>query len=79
MASQGELYNLAPMLSGTLYAAAGALIPGHAARYRLVLIFALLCLAGVGNGVYLRLIELFAGIPSVVYGFWGTDNAGTAD
>ncbi len=65
-----ELYGLTPMLSGTLYAAAGA-------------VFLATPLA-IGSAVFLhdyapapiaasyrRLIELLAGIPSVVYGLWG--------
>jgi phosphate transport system permease protein len=64
------MYNLAPMLSGTLYAAAGALllaVPLGIASSLFILYYAL---PGVGNA-YLRLVELLAGIPSVVYGFWG--------
>ncbi len=64
------MYNLAPMLSGTLYAAAGALllaVPLGMASSLFVLYYASPALA---NG-YLRLIELLAGIPSVVFGFWG--------
>jgi phosphate transport system permease protein len=64
------LYNLAPMLSGTLYAAAGALllaVPLGIASSLFILYYAP---PGIGNG-YLRLVELLAGIPSVVYGFWG--------
>jgi phosphate transport system permease protein len=64
------MYNLAPMLSGTLYAAAGALllaVPLGVASSLFVLYYAS---PGLANG-YLRLVELLAGIPSVVYGFWG--------
>lgn len=71
-ASRGAqgLYNLTPMLWGTLYAAAGAVL--------------LATPLGIGSAVFLhhyapaplvrpyrRLIELLAGIPSVVYGLWG--------
>lgn len=69
VASRGQ-FNLIPMLAGTLLATAGA-----------VLIAAPL---GIGSALfchfyappliaraYRRLIELLAGIPSVVYGFWG--------
>lgn len=68
-ASQGT-YNLAPMLWGTLFAMSGSVL--------------LATPLGVGSAVfchyyappmiarlYRRLIELLAGIPSVVYGFWG--------
>jgi phosphate transport system permease protein len=69
VASKGQ-FNLVPMLAGTLLATGGA-----------VLIAAPL---GIGSALfchfyappliaraYRRLIELLAGIPSVVYGFWG--------
>ncbi|MFQ5490425.1 MAG: phosphate ABC transporter permease subunit PstC [Phycisphaerae bacterium] len=68
-ASRGT-FNLAPMLWGTLLAMAGAVL--------------LATPLGIGSAVfchyyapralarpYRRLIELLAGIPSVVYGFWG--------
>ncbi|HEX8873711.1 MAG TPA: phosphate ABC transporter permease subunit PstC [Nitrosospira sp.] len=64
------MYNLAPMLSGTLYAAAGALLlaaPLGIASSLFILYYAP---PGIAHG-YLRLVELLAGIPSVVYGFWG--------
>ncbi|SFH37050.1 phosphate ABC transporter membrane protein 1, PhoT family [Nitrosospira sp. Nsp14] len=62
-------YNLAPMLSGTLYAAGGALFlatPLGIASALFVAYYA----PPPAAGVYRRLIELLAGIPSVVYGFW---------
>jgi len=68
-ASQGT-YNLVPMLWGTLLAMCGSVL--------------LASPLGIGSAVfchfyapraiarsYRRLIELLAGIPSVVYGFWG--------
>ena len=64
------MYNLVPMLSGTLYAAAGALllaVPLGIASSLFILYYAS---PGIAHG-YLRLVELLAGIPSVVYGFWG--------
>lgn len=64
------LYNLAPMLVGTLYAAGGALllaVPLGIASALFILFYAP---PFVGN-VHRRLVELLAGIPSVVYGFWG--------
>ncbi len=64
------LYKLTPMLWGTLYAASGAVL--------------LATPLGIGSAVFLhdyapaalvhpyrRLIEIMAGIPSVVYGLWG--------
>jgi phosphate transport system permease protein len=63
-------YNLAPMLSGTLYASGGALLlatPLGIASALFVAYYAPPYIAGI----YRRLVELLAGIPSVVYGFWG--------
>lgn len=64
------LYNLVPMIWGTLFATAGAVL--------------LAAPVGVASAVfcrfyapprvavpYRRLLELLAGIPSVVYGLWG--------
>jgi len=63
-------YNLMPMLSGTLLASVGALllaIPLGIASALFIVYYAPSHLALV----YKRLIELLAGIPSVVFGFWG--------
>ncbi len=63
-------YNLLPMLSGTLYAGVGALliaIPLGIASAFFIAYYALPRYALW----YRRLIELLAGIPSVVFGFWG--------
>jgi len=64
------LYKLTPMLSATLYSTLGAMslaaplgiASALFSRYYAPPFFA---------GGYRRLIELLAGIPSVVYGFWG--------
>lgn len=64
------LYNLAPMLTGTLYAAGGALllaVPLGIASALFILFYA----PPFAGNVHRRLVELLAGIPSVVYGFWG--------
>jgi len=63
-------YNLTPMLWGTLFAMAGSVLIATP----LGILSAVFChyyapLALVRP--YRRLIELLAGIPSVVYGFWG--------
>lgn len=63
-------YNLAPMLSSTLYAAVGALLLAIPLGIASALYIAYYASPG-GAGVYRRLVELLAGIPSVVYGFWG--------
>lgn len=63
-------YNLMPMLSGTLLASIGAIMLGGPlglASALFIVFFAPLHLALL----YRRLIELLAGIPSVVFGFWG--------
>jgi phosphate transport system permease protein len=63
-------YNLMPMLSGTLFASIGALllaIPLGIASA----IFIVYYTSPRPAFLYRRLIELLAGIPSVVFGFWG--------
>ena len=64
------LYNLTPMLWGTLFATAGSVMLATP----LGILSAIFCQyyapAGIAH-LYRRLIELLAGIPSVVYGFWG--------
>ncbi len=64
------LYNFTPMLWGTLLATMGSVVVATP----LGIISALFCQyyapVAMGN-LYRRLIELLAGIPSVVYGFWG--------
>lgn len=65
-----SLYNLTPMLSATLYSTLGAVVlaaPLGIASALFSRYYAPPFLAGC----YRRLIELLAGIPSVVYGFWG--------
>jgi len=65
-----EAYYLLPMLAGTLYASAGALllaIPLGMASALFIVYYASPRL----SRWYRRLIELLAGIPSVVFGFWG--------
>ncbi len=64
------LYNLSPMLMGTLWATLGALLVATP----LGVLSAVFCHYYAPPAVatpYRRLIELLAGIPSVVYGFWG--------
>lgn len=63
-------YNLTPMLSGTLFASIGALllaIPLGIASAIFIVFYA----SPRSALLYRRLIELLAGIPSVVFGFWG--------
>ena len=65
-----DQYNLLPMVTGTLYASSGALllaIPLGIASALFMIFYATPRMAVL----YRRLIELLAGIPSVVFGFWG--------
>lgn len=63
-------YNLLPMLWGSLLVTAGSVLLATP----LGILSAVFCQyyapAAIAQG-YRRLIELLAGIPSVVYGFWG--------
>ncbi len=63
-------FNLAPMVWGTLLSTAGAVLLAAP----LGLLSAVFCRFYAPPALarpYRRLIELLAGIPSVVYGFWG--------
>jgi phosphate transport system permease protein len=65
-----RFYNLTPMLWGTLFAMTGAVLVATP----LGVMSAIFChyyAPPVLARPYRRLIELLAGIPSVVYGFWG--------
>jgi phosphate transport system permease protein len=64
------LYNLVPMLWGTLFAMAGSVLVATP----LGILSAVFCHFYAPPSVaalYRQLIQLLAGIPSVVYGFWG--------
>lgn len=64
------LYNLTPMLWGTLFAMTGSVLIATP----LGILSAVFChyyAPSVLARPYRRLIELLAGVPSVVYGFWG--------
>ncbi len=63
-------YNIAPMLSATLLSTLGALILATPLAIASAL-FSRYYAPSVVAVWYRRLIELLAGIPSVVYGFWG--------
>ncbi|MDQ3186289.1 MAG: phosphate ABC transporter permease subunit PstC [Pseudomonadota bacterium] len=64
------MYNLVPMLSGTLYAAGGALLLATPLGIASALFIAYYASPRTAR-IYRRLVELLAGIPSVVFGFWG--------
>lgn len=64
------LYNLVPMLWGTLFAMAGAVLVATPLGV-LSAVFCHYYAPPRTAALYRRLIELLAGIPSVVYGLWG--------
>ena len=63
-------YNLIPMLLGTILTSLGAILVATPAGI-ISAIFTHYYAPSAIAPVYRRLIELLAGIPSVVYGFWG--------
>ena len=63
-------YNLVPMILGTLLTSLGAILLATPAGI-LSAIFSHYYAPSFIAMLYQRLIELLAGIPSVVYGFWG--------
>ncbi|MBS0149310.1 MAG: phosphate ABC transporter permease subunit PstC [Nitrospira sp.] len=63
-------YNLTPMLWGTLFAMAGSVLIATPIGI-LSAVFCHYYAPFFLARLYRRLIELLAGIPSVVYGFWG--------
>jgi len=68
--STGSQYNLVPMLVGSLATTVGAMV----LCAPLGILSGAFCFLYAPEGLrrpYRRLIELLAGIPSVVYGFWG--------
>ncbi|MDZ8066696.1 MAG: phosphate ABC transporter permease subunit PstC [Nostoc sp. DedQUE08] len=64
------LYNLSPMLLGSLLAMVGAVLIATPIGI-LSAVFCQFYAPPMVAQLYRRLIELLAGIPSVVYGFWG--------
>lgn len=63
-------YNLTPMLWGTLFAMAGSVLLATPIGI-LSAVFCHFYAPALVADTYRRLIGLLAGIPSVVYGFWG--------
>ena len=64
------LYNLTPMLWGTLFTMAGSVLMATPLGISSA-VFCHYYAPPALAGLYRRLIELLAGIPSVVYGLWG--------
>jgi phosphate transport system permease protein len=67
---QKQLYNLTPMLLGSLLTMCGAVSLATPLGIGSA-IFSHYYAPPSVNGLYRRFIELLAGIPSVVYGLWG--------
>ena len=65
-----NLYNFIPMVWGTLLVTVGAVLIATPLGI-LSAVFCQYYAPPLIAGLYRRLIELLAGIPSVVYGFWG--------
>jgi phosphate transport system permease protein len=64
------LYNLTPMLLGSVLAMVGSVLVATPLGIFSAVFCHYYAPAAIAN-LYRRLIELLAGIPSVVYGFWG--------
>lgn len=65
-----DQFNLAPMLLGTLLVSLGAVLLATPCGMASALFCCYYAPPAIAT-LYRRLIELLAGIPSVVYGFWG--------
>ena len=63
-------YGILPMIVGTLVATAGAIAVGGTIGYFTAVFLAFFCPKRL-KGFFLSVIHLLAGIPSVVYGFFG--------
>ena len=63
-------FNLVPMIAGTLAVTSGAVLLAVPLGIASALFCRFYAPGGLGRA-YRRLVELLAGIPSVVYGFWG--------
>jgi phosphate transport system permease protein len=64
------LYGIAPMILGSLYVTAGALVIGAPVGILTALFLARFCPSGL-HAILSPAITLLAGIPSVIYGFFG--------
>jgi phosphate transport system permease protein len=65
-----DRFNLTPMLLGTLFVSCGAVLLATPCGIASALFCCYYAPPSIAT-LYRRLIELLAGIPSVVYGFWG--------
>ena len=64
------LFGILPMIVGSIYVTAGAIIIGVPIAIFCAVYLAYFCPPGLYR-IFKPLTELLAGIPSVVYGFWG--------
>lgn len=64
------LFGILPMIVGSIYVTAGAIVIGVPIAMFCAVYLAYFCPPGVYR-IFKPLTELLAGIPSVVYGFWG--------
>lgn len=67
---RGAAYNLAPMIAGTLTVAALAMALATPLGLAAAIFLRHVAPPAVAAG-YRRILELLAGVPSVIYGFWG--------
>lgn len=63
-------YGIFPMIVGSIYATAGALVIGGTLGYFTAIFLSRFCPKKL-KGILTQLVNLLAGIPSVVYGFFG--------
>ena len=65
-----DIYGIFPMILGSIYVTAGALLLGVPIALLTAIYLAFFCPKGLYR-VFKPAVELLAGIPSVVYGFFG--------
>lgn len=65
-----NIYGIFPMILGSIYVTAGAILVGVPIGFLTAVFLAKFCPAGL-YGIFKPMIDLLAGIPSVVYGFFG--------
>lgn len=65
-----NIYGIFPMILGSIYVTAGAIIVGVPIGFLTAVFLAKFCPAGLYR-IFKPMIDLLAGIPSVVYGFFG--------
>ena len=64
------MYGILPMIVGTLCATAGALLVGGTIGYLTAIFLAKFCPKKI-KGILSQVVNLLAGIPSVIFGFFG--------